>query len=72
MKTLTTTKVNVLRELTPTVPLQGEAGGGYVHADILPEPFDTATPVRINSASGMSARRDGSQSILDQAFKGEL
>ena len=54
----------------------GEAGGGCV--DIVPEPspaldlpsksgagVDTASPVRINSASGMP-------SILDKAFKGEL
>jgi hypothetical protein len=33
--------------------------------DIVPEPFATATPVRINSASGMP-------SILDKAFKGAL
>jgi hypothetical protein len=45
---------------------RGRRGLGFAGVDIVPEPFDTASPLRtFGSASGMP-------SILKEAFKGEL
>jgi hypothetical protein len=50
--------------------------GGAARTDMVPEPFDTASPVRINSASGKELRplfrRTLMPSILDETFEREL